>query len=224
MSAYIFVAVGGGSIGLLVGGILTQALNWHWIFFINVPIGVFTFVAGRILIVENVGLGIRTGVDVVGSVLITVSLMLGIYAISTATQYGWLSAHTLGFGGASVALLVAFFVLESRLANPIMPLRILRDPDAHPVERHPGDAGHGHVHHLLPRRPLPRGRPRLHPGPDGSGLPPDVGDHGDPVGRGHRPTGHPVRGQAGADPRHGRRARSGSCCSPRSAPTPATSR
>ena len=125
MSAYIFVAVGGGSIGLLVGGILTQALNWHWIFFINVPIGIFTFVAGRMLIVENVGLGIRTGVDVVGSVLITLSLMLGIYAISTATQYGWRSAHTLGFGGASVALAISFFVLETRLANPIMPPRIL---------------------------------------------------------------------------------------------------
>jgi EmrB/QacA subfamily drug resistance transporter len=126
MSAYIFVAVGGGSIGLLVGGILTQALSWHWIFFINVPIGLFTFVAGRALIAENVGLGIRTGVDVTGSVLITVSLMLGIYAISTATQYGWRSTHTLGFGGASLAMLVVFFVLESRLANPIMPLRILR--------------------------------------------------------------------------------------------------
>jgi len=128
MSAYIFVAVGGGSIGLLVGGILTQALDWHWIFFINVPIGLLTFVFGRILIVENVGLGIRSGVDVTGSVLVTVSLMLGIYAISTATRYGWLSAHTLGFGGASVALLVAFFLLEARLANPIMPLRILRIP------------------------------------------------------------------------------------------------
>ena len=128
MSAYIFVAVGGGSIGLLVGGILTQALNWHWIFFINVPIGLFTFVFGRILIQENVGLGIRTGVDVTGSVLVTLSLMVGIYAISTATQFGWLSAHTLAFGGGAIVLLVAFFILESRLANPIMPLRILRIP------------------------------------------------------------------------------------------------
>ena len=128
MSAYIFVAVGGGSIGLLVGGILTQALDWHWIFFINVPIGVFTFIFGRILIDENIGLGIRTGVDVVGSVLITMSLMIGIYAISTATQYHWLSPHTLGFVGASVVLLIAFFVYESRVANPIMPLRIFRIP------------------------------------------------------------------------------------------------
>ena len=128
MSAYIFVAVGGGSIGLLVGGILTQALSWHWIFFINVPIGVFTFVFGRILIRENVGLGIRTGVDVPGSVLITLALMVGIYAISTATEFGWLSAHTLGFLGASVALAVSFFVLEAKVSNPIMPLRILRIP------------------------------------------------------------------------------------------------
>ena len=128
MSAYIFVAVGGGSIGLLVGGILTQALDWHWIFFINVPIGLFTFVFGRMLIEENVGLGIRTGVDVPGSILVTASLMLGIYAISTTSQYAWLSLHTLGYIGASVALLVAFFVLESRIDNPIMPLRILRIP------------------------------------------------------------------------------------------------
>ena len=66
MSAYIFVAVGGGSIGLLVGGVLTQALNWHWIFFINVPIGVVTFVFGRILIEENDGPGLRAGLDVLG--------------------------------------------------------------------------------------------------------------------------------------------------------------
>jgi EmrB/QacA subfamily drug resistance transporter len=128
MSAYIFVAVGGGSIGLLVGGVLTQAINWHWIFFINVPIGVATFVLGRALIQENEGLGIRNGVDVTGSVLVTVSLMLGIYGIITATQYGWVSTHTLSFVGAALVLLVGFFVLESRLRNPIMPLRVLRIP------------------------------------------------------------------------------------------------
>ena len=129
MSAYIFVAVGGGSIGLLVGGILTQALSWHWIFFINVPIGVLTFVFGRILIVENVGLGIRTGVDVTGSVLVTVS--------PHARDLRHLDGHRVPGGcrptpsaswARAVALLVAFFVLESRLANPIMPLRILRIP------------------------------------------------------------------------------------------------
>jgi MFS family permease len=126
MSAYIFVAVGGGSIGLLVGGILTQALTWHWIFFINVPIGVATFILGRTLIEENVGLGIRNGVDVSGSVMVTLALMLGTFAIIEANQYGWVSVHTFAFGGGSVVLLVGFFLLESRLANPILPLRILR--------------------------------------------------------------------------------------------------
>jgi EmrB/QacA subfamily drug resistance transporter len=128
MSAYIFVAVGGGSIGLLVGGVLTQSLSWHWIFFINVPIGIATFLLGRALINENVGLGIRNGVDVTGSIMITVALMLGIFAIIEATQYGWVSVHTFAFGGASLLLLGGFGLLESRLANPILPLRILRIP------------------------------------------------------------------------------------------------
>ncbi len=128
MSAYIFVAVGGGSIGLLVGGVLTQTVNWHWIFFINVPIGIATFVMGRILVQENVGIGIRGGVDIAGSLLITICLVLGIFAIVTVPTYGWGSLHTLGFGAASICCLVAFLVLESKLANPIMPLSILRIP------------------------------------------------------------------------------------------------
>jgi EmrB/QacA subfamily drug resistance transporter len=126
MSAYVFVAVGGGSIGLLAGGILTQALSWHWIFFVNVPVGAATLIAGSILLVDNVGLGIKRGVDWVGSVLVTASVMVAIYSIVTASTNGWGSAHTLGFLGLAVALLVAFFVLESRLSNPIVPLRILK--------------------------------------------------------------------------------------------------
>jgi MFS family permease len=126
MSAYIFVAVGGGAVGLVVGGIISQSINWHWIFFINLPIGVATFFLGRVLIEENEGLGMRDGVDIVGSVLVTAALMIGIYAIVTATQYGWLSTHTLGIGGVSAAMLVAFLILESRLKNPIVPLHILK--------------------------------------------------------------------------------------------------
>ena len=126
MSAYIFVAVGGGAIGLLVGGVLTQALSWHWIFFINLPIGVATFFLGRALILENVGLGLGKGVDITGSVMVTLSLMLGTFAIIGATQYGWVSVHTLLFGGASLVLATGFVLLEARLANPILPLRILR--------------------------------------------------------------------------------------------------
>jgi EmrB/QacA subfamily drug resistance transporter len=126
MSVYIFVAVGGGSIGLLVGGALTQAINWHWIFLINLPIGLLALLLGIALIVENEGIGLGHGVDVTGSILVTLALMVGVYAIVGSTEYGWTSAHTLGFAGASIALLAAFLALQARLANPIMPLRILR--------------------------------------------------------------------------------------------------
>ena len=128
MSVYTFIVASGGSIGLLAGGVLTQAINWHWIFFINVPIGILTFVLGRILITETARLGLGRGIDVLGSVLVTVSLMIGVYAIVKATEYGWVSAHTLGFGAASLALLAVFVWVESRLTNPMFPLRILRVP------------------------------------------------------------------------------------------------
>src|ERR1035438_42855 len=85
MSAYLFVAVGGGSIGLLLGGILTQAVNWHWIFVINVPIGLLTLVLGSMLIKENAGLGVREGLDVTGSLLMTSSLIIG----SSVSAYDW---------------------------------------------------------------------------------------------------------------------------------------
>jgi EmrB/QacA subfamily drug resistance transporter len=126
MGMYAFVSAGGGSIGLLAGGALTQSLSWHWIFFVNVPIGVIAFVLGSVLIVENRGIGLAGGVDVAGSILITLATMLGAFAIVKSTDYGLLSARTLGVGGAALVLLGSFFVLESRIANPIMPLRILR--------------------------------------------------------------------------------------------------
>jgi EmrB/QacA subfamily drug resistance transporter len=126
MGMYAFVSAGGGSVGLLAGGALTQSLDWHWIFFVNVPIGLFAFVFGWMLIEENEGIGLSGGVDVFGSILITLATMLGAFAIVKSSEYGLLSARTLGIGGASLALLAGFLVLESRLENPIMPLRILR--------------------------------------------------------------------------------------------------
>jgi EmrB/QacA subfamily drug resistance transporter len=128
LSVYTFIISSGGSIGLLAGGVLTQAVSWHWIFFINVPIGIATFALGRALINETDRVGLGKGVDVVGALLVTVALMLGVYAIVKATEYGWLSAHTIGFGTAGLALLGVFVVVESRLANPMFPLRILRVP------------------------------------------------------------------------------------------------
>ncbi len=126
MSIFMFVIAGGGSLGLLAGGILTQLINWHWIFFINLPIGVGTMLLGWWLIEEHGGLGLGRGVDVVGSILVTASMMVGVYAIVTAAQVGWTSAHTLGFGAAALILLTTFFVVEARIENPILPLRILR--------------------------------------------------------------------------------------------------
>jgi EmrB/QacA subfamily drug resistance transporter len=126
MSAYVFVAVAGGSLGLLAGGALTQALSWHWIFFVNLPIGVATFLLGNSLIPANRGLGMADGVDWLGSVLVTVSLMTAVYAIVQATSHGWGSPQVLGFGALAIGLMGAFLAVESRIRNPIMPLRILR--------------------------------------------------------------------------------------------------
>src|SRR5215472_10102306 len=125
MSVFTLVIASGGSLGLLAGGFLTQWVNWHWIFFINLPVGVATMALGAWLIRENAGLGLRQGVDVAGAVLVTAALMLGVYAIVTTSDYGWTSAHTLGFAGGAALLLAAFIVLEWRIANPIMPLRVL---------------------------------------------------------------------------------------------------
>jgi EmrB/QacA subfamily drug resistance transporter len=128
MSVYTFVAVSGGSIGLLAGGGLTQAIDWHWIFVINLPIGIATLFLGRSLIREHEGTGLGGGIDIGGSVLVTAALMLGVYAIVKSADYGWGSAQTLGVGGGAVALLAAFVALEARLRNPIFPLGILRVP------------------------------------------------------------------------------------------------
>jgi EmrB/QacA subfamily drug resistance transporter len=126
MSVFTFVIAGGGSIGLLAGGALTQGANWHWIFFSNLPIGIATLLFGAWRMDENRGLGLRHGVDWIGAVLITAAVMSGVYAIVTASDQGWTSTHTVGFGGLAIALLGVFLVVQGRVRNPLMPLRILR--------------------------------------------------------------------------------------------------
>ena len=126
MSAYVFVSVAGGSLGLLAGGILTQALSWHWVFFVNLPIGLATFVLAQRFIRADSGLGLEHGVDWLGSILVTVSLMGVIYAIVQATAHGWISTQVLGVGAIAALLMAAFVALEARIENPIMPMRILR--------------------------------------------------------------------------------------------------
>ncbi len=127
IGAYAFVASAGGSIGLLAGGILTEAINWHWIFFVNLPIGIATAVAATRLLERDRGIGFGRGADIPGAVLITGALMLGVYTIvQPAAEYGWGAGRTLVLGAVSVALLGAFLVREATAANPLVPLRIFR--------------------------------------------------------------------------------------------------
>ena len=123
---YSFVAAAGASIGLLAGGFLTQALNWHWIFLVNVPIGIATAFFALRLLESDRGIGLGRGADVVGAFLVTAALLLGVYTIIRTTDFGWGSAHTLGFGAAAIGSLIAFVVRESRTANPLVPFRIFR--------------------------------------------------------------------------------------------------
>src|SRR5215212_6825174 len=122
-----FLQGAGGAVGLLAGGVLTQGINWHSIFFINVPIGVATAVLALRLLDKDEGIGLGRGADVPGAVLITSSLMLGVYTIvEPAAAYGWGAAQTLALGAAALVLLAAFVVREATARNPLVPLRIFR--------------------------------------------------------------------------------------------------
>jgi EmrB/QacA subfamily drug resistance transporter len=127
IGVYAFVASAGGSVGLLAGGVLTQSINWHWIFFVNIPIGIATAVLVRRLLDKDTGLGVGEGADVPGAILITSSLMLGVYTIvKPAADYGWGSTRTLGLGALSLVLLAAFVAREATARRPLIPLRIFR--------------------------------------------------------------------------------------------------
>jgi EmrB/QacA subfamily drug resistance transporter len=121
-----FVASAGGSIGLLAGGVLTEAINWHWIFFINLPVGAITALLAVRIVEADEGIGFRQGADVPGAVLITVALMLGVYTILEVGDRGWTSLHTLGLGGVSAALVAVFVVRQARIPTPLMPLRLFK--------------------------------------------------------------------------------------------------
>jgi MFS family permease len=126
IGVYTFVAVAGGSIGLLAGGVLTQTINWHWIFFVNIPIGLATGLLAVRLVPDREGLGLTAGADLPGAALLTGGLMLGVYTILGVAENGWGSGQTLGLGAVAIALLVAFVARQARVANPLMPLRLFR--------------------------------------------------------------------------------------------------
>ncbi len=127
IGVYAFVASAGGAVGLLAGGVITQAINWHWIFFINVPVGIATATAILRLLKRDEGIGIGEGADIPGAVLITSALMLGVYTIvKPAAEDGWGAGRTLFLGAISLVLLVGFLAREATASKPLMPLRVFR--------------------------------------------------------------------------------------------------
>jgi EmrB/QacA subfamily drug resistance transporter len=126
MGIFGFVAAGGGSIGVLLGGVLTNSLDWHWIFLVNFPIGILVVVLSLRLLPAAPGLAAGGRLDVAGAVTVTTSLMLAVYAIVNGNETGWTSARTLGLLAAAALLLVAFLWVEERVQAPLMPLRLFR--------------------------------------------------------------------------------------------------
>ena len=126
MGIFGFVMSGGGSLGVLLGGVLTDALNWHWIFLVNVPIGVAVIVLTLKLLPGAHGSAAGGRLDVAGAVTVTASLMLAVYAIVNGNDSGWTSGQTLGLLGAAVALLALFIVIEARVSSPLIPLALFK--------------------------------------------------------------------------------------------------
>jgi EmrB/QacA subfamily drug resistance transporter len=126
MGVYSFTGAGGASLGLVLGGLLTQTLSWHWIFFVNVPVGAAVIAAGIPVLTPQPGIGLRAGADALGALLVTAGLMTGVYAIAETTRYGWLSAHTLVAAVIAIVLLAGFAVRQARARTPLLPLRVFR--------------------------------------------------------------------------------------------------
>ncbi|WP_322069003.1 DHA2 family efflux MFS transporter permease subunit [Paraburkholderia bannensis] len=124
MGVYGFVGGGGGSIGVLLGGLLTSAFSWHWIFLVNLPIGVAVYAGCVALLPAGKPAAERAKLDVAGAVTVTASLMLAVYAVVHGNEAGWTSVQTLLQLGLAIALLVAFLVIESRVSHPLMPLHM----------------------------------------------------------------------------------------------------
>ncbi|TMF19107.1 MAG: MFS transporter, partial [Chloroflexi bacterium] len=121
-----FVASAGAAVGLIAGGLITQAVSWHWIFFVNLPIGVATALVSAKLLAADKGLGIGQGADVLGAVMVTAALMLGVYTIVQTSDFGLVSMRTGVLGAVALGLLGAFVVRQARGRNPILPLRLFR--------------------------------------------------------------------------------------------------
>ncbi len=126
MGVYGFICSAGGSLGAVLGGVLTSALNWHWIFLVNLPIGVAVYALSRPLLPRDTAVVQKRKLDVTGALTVTAGLILAVYAVVDGNRAGWASAQTLSLLGAAAVLIAAFLRIESRLRDPLMPLRLFR--------------------------------------------------------------------------------------------------
>lgn len=126
MGFFGFVSAGGGSVGVLLGGILTSLLNWHWIFLVNIPIGALVLILALLLLPKTRDTNASNRLDVAGAVLVTASLVLAVYAIVNGNEAGWASVQTLGLLGAAVLLMVIFLLIEARITSPLIPLGLFQ--------------------------------------------------------------------------------------------------
>src|SRR6266545_3313394 len=172
---FTFVASAGAVVGLLAGGLITQAISWHWIFFVNLPIGIATAVAAARTLDDDRGIGLGRGADVLGAGLVTSALMLGVYTIVQTSEYGLGSARTIVLGGVALALLAGFVVRQALGRNPPAPRLPLAEGGGR--QRHPGAHLDLVLGVLLPRLARPPARPRLRSDGDRAGVPP--GGHRD---------------------------------------------
>ncbi|HEY4067053.1 MAG TPA: DHA2 family efflux MFS transporter permease subunit, partial [Burkholderiaceae bacterium] len=126
MGVYGFVCAGGGSIGVLLGGLLTSALNWHWIFLVNLPIGVAVGTLCLALLPRDAAAASGERLDVAGAVTVTGALLLAVYAVVGGNEAGWLSTQTLALLAGALVLLAVFLAIEARVAHPLMPLALFK--------------------------------------------------------------------------------------------------
>jgi MFS family permease len=202
MGVYGFVCAGGGSIGVLLGGLLTSSLSWHWIFLVNLPIGVAVYALCVALLPNARGQAHGEKLDVAGAITVTLSLMLAVYGVVNGNEAGWGSTQTLGLLGAAVVLLAIFITIEARVQHPLMPLGPLSPAQRVGRQRGGRAVGGGDVRVVLHLGALHAAGAELHADADRPGLPAGQHHHGGVLAR-------PL-GQAGDALRHpqaaGRRA------------------
>jgi EmrB/QacA subfamily drug resistance transporter len=127
LSVFAVVTMSGAALGLPLGGLLTETLSWHWIFIINVPIGLAAMAMSARLLDSHPGLGIRAGADLVGALLVTTAPMLLVYALIETSSSGWGSAQTIVLFITVIALVMVFIAVESRVRTPLIPLRVFKN-------------------------------------------------------------------------------------------------